>query len=79
MIQYCRYCNNMVVGDANYCGHYDITVGEWKLKHTNKCRHFEYNPIDALQENAKGYVPRVKPEVVESNQLSLEEPPCLTT
>jgi hypothetical protein len=55
----------MVVGDANYCSHYDITVGEWKLKHTNKCRHFEYNSIDALQENAKGYVPR-KP--VEKNE-----------
>lgn len=62
MKQYCRYCSNMVCGDANYC-----TVKKWCLsdkyvKATNDCKHFEFNPIDALGENERGYQPRISKE-----------------
>lgn len=60
MTQYCRYCTNMVCGDANYCSVRKICFTDAKIKRTNKCKDFEFNPIDALGENADGYRPRQK-------------------
>lgn len=48
MTQYCRYCNNMVCGDANYCSVKQITFSDAYICNTNKCKDFEFNEIDAL-------------------------------
>lgn len=58
MTQYCRYCNNMVCGDANYCSVRQECYSDAKIKRANKCKDFEFNPIDALYENENGYIPR---------------------
>ena len=70
MNQYCRYCSNMCCGDANYCSAKKRTLCDRYIKQVNHCKDFEFNPIDALFENEKGYKPREK--VVNSeNQLKL--------
>ncbi len=56
--QYCRYCSNMVCGDANYCTVRKACYSDKTIKRTNKCKDFVFNPIDALGENEKGYQPR---------------------
>lgn len=60
MTQYCRYCNNMVCGDANYCSVRQETYSEAYIKRSNRCKDFEFNPMDALFENTDGYKPRQK-------------------
>ena len=60
MTQYCRYCNNMVCGDANYCSVKQKCYTEAHIKHSNTCKHFEPNEMDALFENEDGYKPRKK-------------------
>ena len=60
MTQYCRYCSNMVCGDANYCAVKQRCYSDQHIKQANKCKDFEFNPIDALAENANGYRPRQK-------------------
>ena len=57
MAQYCRYCNNMVCGDANYCSLKQETYSDAQICRTNKCKDFELNPIDALG-TGKEYTPR---------------------
>ena len=56
--QYCRYCNNMICGDANWCSIKKKTFSDEKIKSPNKCKDFNFNPIDALSENTKGYKER---------------------
>ncbi|MFQ6793764.1 MAG: hypothetical protein ACLRT4_18210 [Thomasclavelia sp.] len=58
MTQYCRYCAYMCVGDVNFCEKKRITKTDKQCKNANKCKDFESNPIDALQENINGYKPR---------------------
>ena len=58
MTQYCRYCTYMVCGDANYCSVRQKTYSDDHIKRTNRCRDFEFNPIDALGENPNEYRPR---------------------
>ena len=60
MAQYCRYCSYMVCGDANYCEIKDRCYSDEHIKHTNQCKDFELNPIDALRLNDKCYRPREK-------------------
>lgn len=48
----------MVCGDANYCSVKKACYSDVKIKRANKCKDFEFNPIDALYENKQGYVPR---------------------
>lgn len=48
MTQYCRYCAHMFSGDANYCEVKERTFTDKQICRTNKCKHFEYNPIDSL-------------------------------
>ena len=67
MTQYCRYCNNMVCGDANYCSVKQTTFSDAYICRTNKCKDFEFNSIDALGINTKGYQPR-KPKVKNKEQ-----------
>lgn len=50
----------MVCGDANYCSVKQRCYSDEHIKRTNKCKDFEFNPIDALGENEKGYQPRQK-------------------
>ena len=48
----------MVCGDANYCTVKKQTFSDEKVKSLNKCKEFNFNPIDALSENTKGYKAR---------------------
>ncbi len=50
----------MVCGDSNYCEVKEVCFTDSYIKHTNKCKYFDFNPIDALAENDKGYQPRGK-------------------
>ena len=58
MTQYCRYCSNMCCGDANWCEVKQSTYSDSTIKAPNHCKFFEFNPIDALGENNKGYIPK---------------------
>lgn len=48
----------MVCGDANYCYIKKKTFTDAYICHTNKCKDFEFNEIDAL--NGGIYKPRKK-------------------
>lgn len=71
MKQYCRYCNNMVCGDANYCTVKKETYSDSTIKSVNKCKDFEFNEIDALGET-NGYKPRNTVKTIDVNQLRFE-------
>ena len=60
MAQYCRYCSNLVVGDAAYCQAKQKEIPEHLAKTTNYCPFYDLNGIDAYGENEKGYQPRHK-------------------
>lgn len=57
MIQYCRYCCYLCIGDANYCSEQDRTMSEATAKSPNGCHDFAFNPIDAFGGNNE-YKPR---------------------
>lgn len=75
MKQYCRYCAYLVVGDWPYCEKKERLIGEKVAKHVNECPDFVLNPVDAFQENEKGYRPRRRKTGEElfakQNQISL--------
>lgn len=73
MAQYCRYCNYMVCGDANYCSVRNECYSDERIKRVNYCRDFEFNPIDALGENPAGYTPR-KPKTYDGEQIAMFPP-----
>lgn len=58
MAQYCRYCNNFVTGNGNYCEVKRTEPTDAQAKRENRCKLFELNPIDAFGENENGYRPR---------------------
>lgn len=58
MRQYCRYCNNMCCGDANYCTVKQRCYSDKALRQPNRCKDFEFNPVDAMGLNPRGYNPR---------------------
>ena len=58
MAQYCRYCNNFVTGNGSYCELYEKEMTDDSAKHTNHCKWYEFNPMDAFGENMNGYKPR---------------------
>ena len=72
MAQYCRYCNNLVTGNGTYCTFHMKELSDSYAKRTNKCKDFEFNPIDAYGENEKGYTPR-KIKLEDGNQIRMEE------
>ena len=55
--QYCRYCSYLTVGDVAYCSYRGVLL-EKRCKQVNKCKYYEFNSIDAFQENKNGYRPR---------------------
>ena len=58
MTQYCRYCERANRKDGIYsCANTGEILHRVKMKHTNKCKEFQYNPVDALRENVKGHKP----------------------
>ena len=57
MKQYCRYCANMVWGDSFYCEKKKKCFSESTVKSINKCKYFEFNPLDVLDID-KEYKPR---------------------
>lgn len=72
MTQYCRYCTYMICGDANYCTVKWTTFSDAYICHTNKCKDFEFNEIDALDINHT-YTPREsKPKDYSFEQMRLE-------
>lgn len=75
MIQYCRYCDHMCCGDANYCYIKETTFTDKTIKSPNKCKYFDLNPIDALGENPNEYRPRVDYDS-EQTELRIETMSC---
>ena len=73
MAQYCRYCSYMVCGDVNYCSVKDRTYSDEHIRHTNSCKDFDLNPIDAIRLNDKCYRPRPKRPEPDGIQMTLEE------
>lgn len=63
MKQYCRYCSHLVYGDVCFCQKKNWVKTESSCKQRNKCKDFEFNPIDALGENLNGYKPREEKQV----------------
>ena len=57
MNKYCRYCAYMCCGDANYCSKHNECYSDEKIKRVNRCKDFEFNPIDAINPGQK-YTPR---------------------
>ena len=60
MKQYCRYCGYLVTGNGIYCTLKQKELSESYAKHTNKCKDFVFNEVDAFFENEKPYHPRSK-------------------
>lgn len=56
--QYCRYCSQLCYRDvAYYCDIKGVKSIE-SCKVPNRCKSFDFDPIDAFFENEKGYRPR---------------------
>lgn len=68
MVQYCRYCNNMVCSDVNYCNVKKQTFTDKQICRTNKCKDFEFNEIDAL-----GLIDTYKPRVKQKTTTGYEQ------
>ena len=63
MKQYCRYCAHLVYGDVCFCDKKNWVKSYDSCKQRNRCKDFEFNPIDALGENLNGYKPREKKQI----------------
>ena len=58
MAQYFRYCEHVDVKfGIHTCRKTGKIIHRPDMKHTNRCKLFKLNPIDALRENLKGYRP----------------------
>lgn len=73
MAQYCRYCSYMVCGDLNYCSVKGRCYSDKAIRHTNNCKDFDLNPIDAIRLNDKNYKPRPKKPKPDGIQITIEE------
>lgn len=73
MARYCRYCNYMVCGDSNYCSVKGRCYSDKAIRHTNNCKDFDLNPIDAIRLNDKNYQPRPKKPKPDGIQITIEE------
>lgn len=64
MKQYCRYCQHMCCGDANYCSVKNKVLSDNTIRSLNRCKHFDFNPIDAMSCDVdKQYKPKNKTEL----------------
>lgn len=59
MTQYCRYCSLAVLNDDDliYCEARKEIRDRKKIVNPNRCKRFEFNPVDVLNEE-KDYKPR---------------------
>ena len=48
MNQYCRYCNHCHYGDFCYCDVKKRTMSDKKAQRVNRCKDFEFNPLDVF-------------------------------
>lgn len=71
MTQYCRYCTYFCTGNGNYCSEKNIELMDKQAKSPNKCKLFDLNPIDAFEENKKGYTPRQPKKKEYDGQITL--------
>lgn len=62
MVQYCRYCNNLVTGNGIYCTEKNKIIAENTAKTTNNCKLFIFNRMDAFYENMDGYKSKKTPK-----------------
>ena len=73
MTQYCRYCCYCMTANGNWCGAQEKPLTDAQIKHTNKCKDFEFTPMDAW-DCEREYKPRPKREPVpELDNMSLFE------
>ena len=68
MTQYCRYCAHFVTGNGNWCEERGIEPSDERAKRPNKCKQFEFNPIDAF-DIGREYKPREKKEQIEQETM----------
>lgn len=75
MTQYCRYCSLAVLNDDDliYCEAKDEMREGKQIRNPNKCKHFEFNPVDVLDENKK-YRPREPKKKNIEGQVSFYKP-----
>ena len=59
MTQYCRYCTACHVANGNWCEIKEKELTDAQIKHSNKCRDFEFCSMDVYDEN-RTYQPRQK-------------------
>ena len=59
MTQYCRYCTACFVANGNWCEIKQKPLTDAQIKHSNKCRDFEFCSMDVYDEN-RTYQPRKK-------------------
>ena len=58
MTQYCRYCQFVNVNFGCYrCQKSGKNLYRPGMKHTNRCKDFQYNPVDVLRENTRSHKP----------------------
>lgn len=78
MNQYCRYCSNAYLQDDDliWCEPKDEIRSGREITRINKCPHFDFNPIDVLDQE-RVYRPREKRKPIPTednlteNQISL--------
>lgn len=63
MTQYCRYCNACHVANGNWCEIKQKELSDAYIKHSNKCKYFEFCEMDVYDEN-RTYKPRKKKQLV---------------
>lgn len=77
MAQYCRYCSHIAVGDCNYCEVKKATFTDEQMCRTNRCKDFDFCPIDALTDKTyKPRKPRKKLEQISMTQENAEHCVC---
>ena len=63
MTQYCRYCTACHVANGNWCEIKEKELTDAQIKHSNKCRDFEFCSMDVYDEN-RTYQPRAVKKVI---------------
>ncbi len=71
MRQYCRYCVYLCTRNGLWCDKRGCEIKEVTAKSPNRCHDFAFSPIDAFDENEKGYRPRTPRKKQCDGQLSL--------
>ena len=73
MTQYCRYCTACYVANGNWCEIKQKTLTDAQIKHSNKCRDFEFCSMDVYDEN-RTYQPRQARKILKAiNDITAEQ------